>query len=115
MRLPYDGHWAELRRRQRTCWWLFATYVPGAFLVGLPLSRVFNSSAPFFAVAGAWMVALGIAGNRVINWPCPRSGKPFMSTSWSSNSFARKCRHCKLPKWARDEVPIDNTRAKGAI
>ena len=97
-----DAHWAQLRKRQRLCWVLLAAFIPVSVVVGLPLSIIFASTKPLVVVAAAWMLTLLIASNRVVSWPCPRCGKPFVSTRWSYNTFARKCRHCQLPKWSAE-------------
>ena len=62
-----------------------------------------------FPMAPKWVLpiclALGtapavIVSQAPIQWPCPRCGKPFHKTKWGYSGFARRCMHCRLPKWA---------------
>ena len=90
--------WQDYERRRR---WFFATwlgYVPGAFALGYPLTRLFHSDIPFFVVAGAWMLALAVSGIYMALFPCPRCHREFFYTWWHFwNPFARRCVHCGHP------------------
>jgi predicted RNA-binding Zn-ribbon protein involved in translation (DUF1610 family) len=66
---------------------------------------LFSTFTPAFVVAIGWMVFFVVAGNLVVRFPCPRCGKWFFAKWWYRNSFARRCVHCGLPKWA--DPPMD--------
>jgi len=85
-------------------WLIFLTYVPGVFAIGVPLTHLVSSEIPVYVLAGLWMLAFVISGNYAIAWRCPRCSKTFFRTSWYYNSFARRCVHCKLPKWSLDSA-----------
>ena len=97
----YRRQWQEYKRRNRIFWCVFLTYVPGVLLIGYPLSRLFGSDTVIWVVAISWMVAFLIAQTYLSNWKCPRCGKRFLQRRWSTNTHARKCLHCGLPKWAQ--------------
>ena len=96
----YRAQWLEYRRRNILFWTVWLTYIPGVLLIGVPLSRMFHSNNVVFVVAVIWMVAFVITGNYRSFWKCPRCHKPFFHKWWYHNTFARKCVHCKLPKYA---------------
>ncbi|MEP6671004.1 MAG: hypothetical protein ABJF10_17725 [Chthoniobacter sp.] len=98
----YEEQWKVYRHRSRLFWLVFLGYVPGVFLLGVPLRYLFSSNIPVYIVAGLWMLAFAISGNYAVAWRCPRCGKPFFRGSWYTNSWARRCVHCQLPKWSCD-------------
>src|SRR6516225_5111410 len=97
--MSYSAEWNDYRKRQRLVWAIALTYIPGVLVLGVPVSKLFNSEAPMIVVAFAWMIAFAGTGVYYSSWKCPRCGKPFFK-SWYYNSFARRCLHCKLPKWS---------------
>lgn len=101
---PFAASWQDYRQRRLYFCLIWITYVPGVFLLGYPLYRVFDSEIPFYVVAGAWMLAFVIAGNYMLRFHCPRCHKMFFATWWYYNSFARRCVHCKLPKWSAGDT-----------
>jgi Zn ribbon nucleic-acid-binding protein len=107
----YSERWRELRRRRLIFWLWFLGYVPAVaaivvmlffviYLIGLPRSWI---DPAFYIIAGAWMVAILLASYRAMAFLCPRCHQPFFRTWWYYNSFARKCVHCGLPKWANSK------------
>jgi hypothetical protein len=100
---PYAAAWKKQRRRERLFWFGFFFYPLGAGLVGFALGMLLGIDPPFLPVAIVWLVLLTIAGNRVTSFRCPRCGQWFFAKDWYHNSFARRCLHCSLPKWAADD------------
>jgi hypothetical protein len=98
--MPYTAQWEEYRKQRRLVWALILTYVPGALLLGSLLARLFQSQVFFFVPAVAWMIAIFVFAQSTASWPCPRCGERFFQSTWYHNSFAQRCVHCKLPKWA---------------
>jgi hypothetical protein len=95
----YQEQWDEYKRRRNTLLLLFLGYLP-AVLTVIGVSRLFfRSLFPSYAAAVLFMIPLIVAGHRFNNWPCPQCGKPFHSTGWTYNSFARECVHCGLKKY----------------
>ena len=45
------------------------------------------------------MLAFIVASLRLTLFRCPRCHEWFFTTLMSHNPFARRCVHCKLPKW----------------
>src|ERR1051325_3073087 len=96
----YSVQWEDYRRRRNLFWIVFLTYIPGILIIGIPLACLFHSNVVGPIVAGLWMLAFIVVSNYWGFWKCPRCGKPFFRKWWYHNSFARRCVHCKLPKWA---------------
>jgi hypothetical protein len=92
--------WQDYRRRRRIFFVIWVTYVPGVFILSYPLSKMFDSGMPVYAIAGAWMLAFVISSIYLSSFPCPRCHRSFFYTWWFHNPFARRCVHCGLPKWS---------------
>lgn len=92
--------WNEYRKRRNIALFALFGYVPVVFTVALVSIRLFSTLTPAFVLAFAWMVFFAVAGNVVIRFACPRCGKPFFTKWWYHNTFARRCVHCGLPKYA---------------
>ncbi len=96
----YAAAWDSYRRRL----WGLAV----ATLFGIP-AAVLVIVRQLMPDAAGFVLALGILGTwillwmRALWWKCPRCNKPFFANSMIRNPFARKCLHCKLPKWAVTE------------
>jgi|ERR1035441_1744215 hypothetical protein len=92
--------WGGFRRVRNIVWLAFLGYVPIVAFIAFVSVRLFSTLTPAFIAAFAWMGFFLIAGNLFIRFPCPRCGKPFFSKWWYYNSFARRCVHCGLKKYA---------------
>ena len=109
MQADYAVAWRDCRKRTIIFWIVFLGYMPGVgvifFAVGPSLAALtgikLNDSG--IMIAFCWMVAFAITGFRLSLFRCPRCGQSFFWGSWYTNTFARKCVHCGLPKWARSE------------
>jgi hypothetical protein len=98
----YTEHWNKYRRIRNQFWLIFLGYLPVGAAAGL-LASWLHLKAIFYVCCSAWMILFLIAINRLDYVPCPRCGKPFARKWWYTNSFlARKCVHCRLPKYAAD-------------
>jgi hypothetical protein len=100
LRMTFKEQWSEYRRRRN--WLLFA--VLGFFIV-LPLAdylghRVLQSEAVYASLAIGWMAVVGVCCCRLMFWHCPRCGAWFGANWWNRNPLARRCVHCKLPKYS---------------
>ena len=101
----YEDHWRRYKRLRNVWWFSFLGYVPAGLAFTVVVARTLGSFTPGFFFAGIWMVAFVVLGNRLSNWPCPRCGKAFSGTWWyNKGSFARRCVHCQLPKFATDDA-----------
>jgi len=94
------GPWQEYRRRRNLTLFAFLGYVPFVFIIAVVAERLFHSTTPGFVVAVGWMIFLAVASIRCENFRCPRCRKRFFAKWWYHNSFARRCVHCGLPKYA---------------
>ncbi len=92
--------WQEYRRRRNLALFAFLGYVPFVFVFAVVTERLFHSTPPGFAVALGWMIFLAVASIRCQSFRCPRCRKWFFAKWWYHNSFARRCVHCGLPKYA---------------
>jgi hypothetical protein len=95
----WQARWTEYRGIRR------CAYLPlMVFLLGI-LGAI---AAPVLQVEAAVLGALPVLvvyGSGLTRWPCPRCGKPFHSTRWGYNAFARRCLNCGLPRWADPSAP----------
>jgi len=98
----YENGWTEYRRRYRLFFAVFLSYVPGVFLVSVPVMWLSGSETPVYLVAGAWMLAAVVTWVRLSTFRCPRCTKWFAAGWYFNNPLARRCVHCGLPKWATD-------------
>jgi hypothetical protein len=69
-------------------------------VIALLSISLFSTFTPAFIVAIGWMVFFVIVGNLALRFLCPRCGGWFFEKWWYSNTFARRCVHCGLPKYA---------------
>jgi len=90
--------WREYQRRNRAAMLGLALGLPGitgvcivALLVGV------RSAAVFYPVAlVVWLVWWAFAAFRLVRWPCPRCGAPWMSSQPVEFTKTRKCGKCGL-------------------
>jgi hypothetical protein len=109
-KMAYEAEWRDYRKRRRLFWIVWLTYIPGVIAIALPLQYLFASETPIYFVALGWMAAFFLSGWRLGSWPCPRCGKWFFAKWWYGNLFARRCVHCKLPKWETVDSEKDATQ-----
>src|SRR5262245_57253754 len=78
--LTRDMHdpWDEYRRRRLLFWFSAIGCLPGVFVIGFPLVKLFRSDVPAYIVALLWLGFLAIANTRMIRFPCPRCGRLFL-------------------------------------
>jgi hypothetical protein len=100
---PYYAAWLEYSR----AWWrgnglTLLLFLGGGSATVAVVDGVLPNAAPWLGPAAIvpWAVGAIVASQRPVRWPCPRCGKAFHAGSWGSNGFARRCLHCKLPKWS---------------
>jgi len=101
--IPPDSPWNSLRRREQVGIGLWLGYIPGVIVLGRPLSRALGSEIAYLGVALAWMASCLLVVFWTGSFRCPRCGNPFYQWWWYQGSYARKCAHCGLPKWAEIE------------
>jgi hypothetical protein len=106
--------WQEYRRRRNLAWFAFLGYVPIVGVIALAAGHLFDSMTPGFIVAVGWMVFFLAASFRCQSFRCPRCGKWFFAKWWYHNSFARRCVHCGLPKYASPETDHSDARLRNA-
>lgn len=100
---PYCAAWRDYARvRTRSLVLPIALFYGGAAVTAV-LAAAIGDGAPDWLWPAAfvpWLGAAILTGQPGIHVACPRCGKAFHSTSWYSNAYARRCVHCRLPKWA---------------
>ncbi len=107
--------WQEYRRRRNLTLFAFLGYMPFVFVIAMAAERLLHSLTPGFVVAGGWMIFFAVASLRCESFKCPRCKKWFFAKWWYHNSFARRCVHCGLAKYAspvsedHGEIRLPNT------
>ena len=97
--------WDSYRKRRNIAVFAFIGYVPVVFSVGVLSIRLFSTPTPAFVLAFMWMAFAVVAGNIALRFPCPRCANWFFAKWWYYNSFARRCVHCGLAKYADPTLP----------
>jgi hypothetical protein len=105
---PVDP-WREYRKRRNLAIFAFSGYVPIVFVIATITTRVFHTTTPAFIAAFSWMIFYAVASVRTASFKCPRCDQWFFAKWWYRNSFARRCVHCGLPKYA--PVTSEHTNA----
>jgi hypothetical protein len=114
MQADYASAWRDYRKRTIIFWIAFLGYVPGVaaifFAIGPSLAALtgIEPNNIGMMIALCWMIAFAILAIRRSLFRCPRCGGAFFSTLWYTNSFARKCVHCGLAKWAVSDKQISD-------
>ena len=106
VRTPYEAQWGEYRRWTWIFWGLALGWLPFGAVVFETLDYFGAPDWPDwlpFPLLFGYMAVIAYYGTRTNNFRCPRCSKRFFLTTWSRNTFAMKCRHCGLPKWAGSE------------
>jgi hypothetical protein len=87
-------------------WLVFFGYVPATMSFALITGKVFHTFVPAFIFALCWMGWFMVLGIQLNCFACPRCGKWFTGTWWYNLGFvARRCVHCKLPKYQLTDSP----------
>jgi len=95
----FSSAWQDYKKRQL---WFYVIWLGGmavVFMLAYPLTTLLHSGVPFYILGGGWMLAFIVASLRLTLFKCPRCHEWFFTTLMSHNPFARRCVHCKLPKW----------------
>lgn len=92
------NQWPEYRRRNR----LAIAFALGGWVLVAGIGTAtrgthFEAVVPF--LAGAWFLGTAVTLFRAGRFLCPRCGQRFFESRLYNNAFARRCVHCKLPKW----------------
>ncbi len=98
----YTATWNTFRRRRR---WANGALV-GFFAMWM-IAFFFNTSIlqPFALAIGMILMPVFLVNQMRLNFfRCPRCGHLFFITFLLANSFARRCVHCGLPKWAKNDL-----------
>jgi len=96
----FEPQWIEYRRRRKLFAFVFIGYMPVVSAAAFIEGRIFHTQIFAFTLAFGWMAFFLMSGIRLNTWPCPRCGEWFFATWWYNNPFARRCVHCKLPKYS---------------
>ena len=94
----YPAAWHDYRRRSRRVLIAMVACMPVGLAGGAFLGVWFDNPVPQFAALLLAAAVVGCFNHRLLNWPCPRCGKPFHRDGPWRNPFARRCESCGLPK-----------------
>lgn len=92
------NHWSEYRRRNR----IALSFLFGGFLFLGPVLMLLRGIVPEFLgsmLMLVWFFGSVATGYWAAGFRCPRCGEYFFQGNFYRNSFARRCVHCRLPKW----------------
>ena len=96
----YSRQWSTFRRWRNLGIVAVVTFIPLLTIVGLFVRRFHWPDSAFLVMALLDVAFVTVTWTRLALFRCPRCGKPFFTTTWYRNPFARKCVHCGLPKYA---------------
>ena len=102
----YDAQWQEYRRRTNLALFSFFGFLPVTLVFGIFTGYLFRSQVPVAVFGILWMIFACVMSARRDALLCPHCGKPFFHTWWYHNGFARRCVHCKLPLYSREDRSI---------
>jgi len=94
----FSSAWQDYKKRQL---WFYVIWLGGIgvlLMLAYPLKMLQDSVALFYILLGGQVCAFFLASRRLNRFKCPRCHEEFFTTFWH-NPFARRCVHCKLPKW----------------
>jgi len=99
----YGALWTDYRRR-RWCCIAMCVVVPFALMLLMRVPRFQSFSEPAtFACVGAAGSSWFVSYLWMMLWRCPKCRNRFFRTPHRNLPFTRKCLHCGLPKWARED------------
>jgi hypothetical protein len=108
----YDQAWRDLRHRIRLFYivWLggFAAVAAVMILVDATIAQYLRSHQAigfviFVPLGFAWFFGFVAAGFYRNAFRCPGCGKRFFVWKFFPIPSARRCLHCRLPRWAKAE------------
>jgi len=94
----FSSAWQDYKKRQL---WFYVIWLGGmavVFMLAYPLTTLLDSIALFYILLAGQVCAFFVASRRLYRFKCPRCHEEFF-TNLIHNPFARRCVHCKLPKW----------------
>ncbi|MFP2928432.1 hypothetical protein ACLESO_25200 [Pyxidicoccus sp. 3LG] len=101
----YQMAWRALRKR--TYMLVVSTIAWPAIMVAVLMIQSLGwgrlGQTGFAWLAGGVFLAIAYSSVMYGTFRCPRCHHPFFRNGLSANSFARRCLHCGLPKWADPE------------
>ena len=91
--------WQRYRFWRRLYWLMFLAAPLWVLALGFLGTILFGSPIPAFAAFYIWLAAWAYVAFQVIDFPCPRCGRPFFHKTFYGRWFPKSCAHCGLPKW----------------
>ncbi len=87
MRASVPDSWLEYRRRNRVALWTVLVGLFGLFAFALLVIylNVPNSGWLVVAALASWLYLCGRSAFRVVRWPCPCCGVPWLSSQGPSS------------------------------
>lgn len=90
--------WRGYRQRNRVAVWLLVGGLALAVVVAIAVKVLLGASGEFIFLGTVvlWGAAWGYAALRVVRWPCPRCGQPWLSNQQARLGAPRVCANCGL-------------------
>jgi hypothetical protein len=96
--LPKTTNWAEFHRRDRMAKGWLVVGLPVMFLVGYATSRLLAIALGTVLVALSlpWSIVFAWFAFRLVRFPCPKCGVPFLAPQEFRFDAHRRCLNCGL-------------------
>jgi hypothetical protein len=96
--MKYPEQWIEYRRRHLVASIGLVAGFPAvvAIAIAIKLLGVENPTAAFAVLAIIWAGLWGWSAFRVVRFPCPRCGQPFLANQEPQFQATRCCSNCGL-------------------
>ncbi len=90
--------WREYRRRSMVASLGLVLGLPAVFAVSIALKLwpVHDPEGVFILLVILWAIFWGGSAIRLVRWPCPRCGKPWLANQEAALGATRCCAHCGL-------------------
>ena len=94
----YTQQWREYRRWHRAAVLGFVLGMPGAVLLAIGIRKLTGQETSIVAVATLipWLVIWAWLAFRLVRFPCPRCGVPFLANQEPEIKTSRVCSKCGL-------------------
>ena len=95
--------WRDYRRRRRLLLWGFLGGLV-LFAASFPVAKAWQSERPLYVGLALFLGATALGSVPLSHFLCPKCGEPFTHRGRHRDTFARRCVHCRHPRWEEPET-----------